>query len=142
MKRCQRRGAMVVVLLTAAAVVVTTSPLHAAMELIRTQDAKHTPVITAPAKVNAGEPFEVTITVGEKMHPSKADHMIQWIALYADEVLLAHVTLSPVVTIPVVTVTVSLQESVTLRALSQPNHSAPWEASRKITVIKASAPQE
>jgi len=123
------------------ALVVTASPLHAAMELMRGEDAKHTPVITAPETVKPGEPFQVTVAVGKTMHPSQTDHMIQWIELYADEVPLAHVTLSPVVTQPVVTVTVVLQQSATLRALSQPNHSAPWEATRKITVAAPAPPK-
>ncbi len=112
-------------------------PAHGAMELMRGDDAKHTPVISAPDKVKAGEPFEVKISVGKTMHPSLPDHMIQSIQLLADEVSLAFVTLSPVVTVPVVTVTVTLQQSATLRALAQPNHSAPWEATKKIEVEPA-----
>jgi superoxide reductase len=91
------------------------------------QDAKHTPIIEAPETVKAGEAFKVTVRVGEKMHPSDTGHFIQWIELYAGDVQLARV----------VTFMVMLQESTTLRALSAPNHSAAWEATRKITVKKA-----
>ncbi|MBI3621090.1 MAG: desulfoferrodoxin [Nitrospirae bacterium] len=121
----------------AAAMAVLAFPVQtaqAAMEPMRGDDPKHTPVITAPETVKPGEPFQVTIAVGKTMHPSQTDHMIQWIELFADNVPLAHVTLSPVVTQPVVTVTVSLQQSATLRALAQPNHSAPWEGTKPITV--------
>ena len=99
-------------------------------------DAKHTPVIEAPSSVKAGEAFKVTVTVGEKMHPSGTGHFVQWIELYAGDVQLARTSLTPTLTQPVVTFTVILTESTTLRALSQPNHSAAWEGTKKITVIK------
>jgi superoxide reductase len=102
----------------------------------RTPNDAHTPVIEAPDTVKAGEPFTVTITVGKTPHPSQPDHAVQWIALYADDVELARATLTPVVTRPKVTFTVALDQSATLRALEAPNHSAAWEAVKKITVSK------
>ena len=105
----------------------------------RSANDVHTPVITAPDSVKAGEPFEVTITVGKVPHPSAPDHAVQWIALYADEVELARATLTPVLTRATVTFTIALDESTTLRALEAPNHSAAWEGTKKITVTK---PQE
>jgi superoxide reductase len=102
----------------------------------RTANDAHTPVIDAPDSVKAGEPFKVTITVGKTPHPSQADHAVQWIALYADEVEIARATLTPVLTRPSVTFTVTLEESTTLRALEAPNHSAAWEATKKISVTK------
>ena len=97
-------------------------------------DPKHSPVIEAPDSVKAGEAFSVTIRVGKKMHPSEVGHSVQWIELYAGEVQVARVSLTPTLTQPVVTFNVILAESTTLRALSQPNHSAAWETSKKITV--------
>jgi superoxide reductase len=102
----------------------------------RTPNDAHTPVIDAPDAVKAGEPFTVTITVGKAPHPSQPDHAVQWIALYADEVELARATLTPTLTRPKVTFTVVLDQSATLRALEAPNHSAAWEAVKKITVSK------
>jgi superoxide reductase len=102
----------------------------------RAANDAHTPVIDAPDTVKAGEPFKVTITIGKTPHPSLAEHAVQWIALYADEVELARATLTPVLTRPTVTFTIALDESATLRALEAPNHSAAWEATRKITVTK------
>jgi len=100
------------------------------------KDAKHTPVIEAPSSVKSGEAFKVTVKVGEKMHPSDTGHFVQWIELYAGDVQLARTSLTPTRTQPVVTFTVILTESTTLRALSQPNHSAAWEGMKKITVTK------
>jgi superoxide reductase len=102
----------------------------------RTANDAHTPIIDAPDTVKAGEPFAVTVTVGKTPHPSQPDHAVQWIALYADDVELARATLTPVLTRPKVTFTVVLDQSVTLRALEAPNHSAAWEGSKKIAVSK------
>lgn len=44
---------------------------------------KHVPVIEAPEKVKAGEPFEVCLSVGKEIpHPNKPDHFISWIQLF------------------------------------------------------------
>jgi superoxide reductase len=102
----------------------------------RTANDAHTPIIDAPDTVKAGEPFAVTISVGKTPHPSQPEHAVQWIALYADEVELARATLTPSLTRPKVTFTVALDASTTLRALEAPNHSAAWEATKKITVSK------
>ena len=105
-------------------------------EIKRAQDPKHTPVIEAPETVKAGESFQVTVQVGKTMHPSDVGHSIHWIELYAGETQLARASFIPTVTLPVITFTIMLDESTTLRALSQPNHSAAWEATKKVTVIK------
>ena len=41
----------------------------------------HVPVITAPEKVKAGEPFDVEIVVGKKIHPMQPDHWIEHLQL-------------------------------------------------------------
>lgn len=97
-------------------------------------NAAHTPVITAPDKVRAGEAFDVTIAIGATQHPSLTDHFIRNIALYAGEVELARVDLTPTLTVPKVTLTITLQQSATLRALAAPNHSAAWVAEKTVTV--------
>ena len=100
-------------------------------------DAKHTPKIEAPSKVKAGEWFDVTVTVGaEALHPTLEDHYVNWIGIYKDDVELARAYLHPVHTKPKVTFTIALERSAKLRALEQPNHTAPWEASVDITVVK------
>lgn len=102
----------------------------------------HVPQIDAPDSVAAGEPFTVTVSVGKTPHPSEPGHNIHWIELYADEVLLAHTNLIPVLTKPVVRYTLTLDESTTLRALSLPNHSAAWEGTKKITVVQKEEKKE
>ena len=55
-------------------------------EYVKTADwkaEKHVPVITAPAKVVAGQAFEVEGAVGKEIpHPNTVEHHIAWIALH------------------------------------------------------------
>ena len=44
-------------------------------------EMSHSPVITAPSKVKAGEPFTVEVSIGEKLHPMGPTHWIEYIAL-------------------------------------------------------------
>ncbi|MDA8432570.1 MAG: class II SORL domain-containing protein [Nitrospiraceae bacterium] len=44
-------------------------------------EMSHLPVITAPSKVKAGEPFTVEVGIGEKLHPMGPSHWIEYIAL-------------------------------------------------------------
>jgi superoxide reductase len=98
-------------------------------------DPKHTPKIQAPESVKRGAWFDVTVTVGAGgEHPSLAEHFIRYIALYKDTAEIARIYLHPVYSAPRVTFTIALDESGQLRALAEPNHSAAWEASTRITV--------
>lgn len=100
-----------------------------------TYDAKHTPKIVAPDSVTRGDWFNVTVSVGAgSQHPSLSEHSIRYIALYKDSVEIARAYLHPVYSAPTVTFTIALDEGGTLRALAEPNHSAAWEASKKIEV--------
>ena len=101
------------------------------------QNAKHTPVVVAPATVKAGEPFEVTIKTGDKQHPSLVEHHVEWIQLYAGDTLLAHVQLTPTMTLPNITLTVMLKHSADLKAVEAPNHSSGWVSKAvHVTVTK------
>lgn len=98
-------------------------------------DPKHTPKIQAPDSVKRGQWFDVTVTVGVGgEHPSLGEHFIRYVALYKDSAEIARVYLHPVFSFPKVTFTIALDESGVVRALAEPNHSAAWEASKKITV--------
>lgn len=44
-------------------------------------EKSHTPVITAPQRVTAGEPFLVEVAVGEVLHPMGPAHWIEYIEL-------------------------------------------------------------
>lgn len=45
-------------------------------------EKKHIPVIEAPETIIAGEPFEVTVSVGSIPHVMEEKHYIEWIELY------------------------------------------------------------
>src|SRR6185436_18316394 len=115
-----------------------------------TADAKHTPVLDAPASVTAGEWFNVKISVGkDALHPSWHDHHVRWIALEADGVEINRVYLHPTMSKPEVTFVVALPDArtfdkdgavtkradrtVTLRAVETPTHTSQWWSEKKIT---------
>jgi superoxide reductase len=105
-------------------------------EVRKSLDPKHTPKIVAPDTVKRGEWFDVTISVGsEGEHPSLSEHSIRYIALYINTAEISRVYLHPVYSYPKVTFTIALDEGGSLRALEEPNHSAAWEASKKIKVV-------
>ena len=98
-------------------------------------DPKHTPKITAPDSIKRGQWFDVTIDIGAGgEHPSLSEHAIRYIALYINTAEIARVYLHPVYSFPKVTLTIALDEGGSLRAIAEPNHSAGWEAAKKITV--------
>ena len=104
-------------------------------ELRTSFDPKHTPKITAPDSVKRGQWFDVTVSIGASgEHPSLSEHSIRYIALYINTAEIARVYLHPVYSFPKVTLTIALDEGGSLRAIAEPNHSAGWEAAKKISV--------
>ncbi|MGH7782702.1 MAG: desulfoferrodoxin family protein [Candidatus Binatia bacterium] len=104
-------------------------------ELRTSFDPKHTPKITAPESVKRGQWFDVTVDIGAGgEHPSLSEHAIRYIALYINTAEIARVYLHPVYSFPKVTLTIALDEGGSLRAIAEPNHSAGWEAAKKIAV--------
>ena len=90
-------------------------------------DPKHTPKIVA---------LDVTVNIGAGgEHPSLSEHSIRYIALYINTAEIARVYLHPVYSFPKVTFTIALDEGGSLRAIAEPNHSAGWEAAKKIAVV-------
>jgi superoxide reductase len=105
--------------------------------LRKSLDPKHTPKIIAPETVKRGEWFDVTVTVGaEGEHPSLSEHFVRYIALYINTAEIARVYLHPVYSFPKVTFTIALDEGGSLRAVEEPTHTAGWEASKKIVVLR------
>jgi len=104
-------------------------------ELRTSFDPKHTPKITAPDSVKRGQWFDVTVSIGASgEHPSLSEHSIRYIALYINTAEIARAYLHPVYSFPKVTFTIALDEGGSLRAIAEPNHSAGWEAAKKIAV--------
>jgi superoxide reductase len=114
---------------------------------------KHVPVIECPAQVQAGETFDVTITLGKEIaHPNTTEHHISWIAAYfqpADgtaTVDLARVGLNAhgqstqgpnegtEYTNHEVTISVQVGQPGTLHAISYCNIHGLWEGTQEIDV--------
>jgi superoxide reductase len=98
---------------------------------------KHTPVIDAPDKAKAGEPFAVKIKVGGLdgvEHPNVLGHWINWVALYAGDRPLGRAEFAPVVSQPQATFHVILEESATLRAVIYCNLHGSWQSTKRVNV--------
>lgn len=101
-------------------------------------EKKHHPVISVPAQIKGGEPFEVTVEVGKLLaHPNENSHFTQFIDLYADYVFLARVDLTPVTTQPVMKLQVVFPHpgmKTTLRAFARCNLHGVWEGTKEVVI--------
>jgi superoxide reductase len=92
---------------------------------------KHVPVIEAPKKVKADEPFMVKVKVGGidgVEHPNTLSHWINWVALYAGERLISRVEFGAELSDKYeVTLNVTLKETASLRAQEFCNLHGVWE---------------
>jgi len=102
---------------------------------------KHVPIIDAPSRVKAGEPFMVTVEVGKTVpHPNTVEHHIKWIQLYALEegsqyvVNVGTFEFFPTFSAPKVTLPVMIQKNSTLYALEHCNLHGVWDYSVKVEV--------
>jgi superoxide reductase len=97
-------------------------------------EQKHAPVIEAPATVKAGEPFAVTVTVGEVLHPMTVAHAIQWIELFAGNEPAGRVDFRPGFNLPKATFHLTLDKPVTLVAREYCNLHGLWESRREVAL--------
>jgi len=105
-------------------------------------EKSHGPVISAPAKVKAGEPFTVQVNVGEVIHPMSQTHWIEFIELDIGNEPAGRIAFEPKGYLePKATFTVTLtRESapsgkVTLVAHQRCNLHGYWEGSLDIEVV-------
>ena len=99
---------------------------------------KHVPVITVPDVIKVGQPFAVTIKVGEAPHVMENGHFIQFIALYSGHIYISRVDITAELSKPEVTLTVVLphEGKRTLRAFSRCNLHGIWEGTKEINVTQ------
>jgi superoxide reductase len=100
---------------------------------------KHVPIIEAPAKAKAKEPFTVKVKVGGidgVEHPNTLGHWINWVELYAGERPVSRVNFEPEMCDGyVATLNITLNETATLRAREFCNLHGVWEGKGvKVTV--------
>ena len=100
-------------------------------------ERRHIPVIDSPDKVKIGESFTVTAEIGRSLsHPSDKGHFVEFIDLYADEMLLARVKFNATSCRPKATLEVTLhQPAGELRVLGKCNLHGVWAGSRSIEII-------
>lgn len=102
-------------------------------------EQKHMPSIDCPDNVTSGEPFQVTIKVGNIPHVMDEGHHIQWIDIYFGQNFNERIELTPVFTRPEVTITLvkgGKHRTSTLRVIERCNLHGQWEATKEITVIE------
>ena len=101
---------------------------------------KHVPIIEAPEKVKAKEPFTVKVKVGGidgVEHPNTLGHWINWVQLYAGERLISKVEFAPEMCDGyVVILNVTLNETAMLRAREFCNLHGVWEGKEKKVVVE------
>jgi len=97
-------------------------------------EKKHVPLIEAPAKVKAGEPFAVTVTVGEVVHPMTAAHHIGYIEVLAGNEPAGRMELRPGFNQPKATFFLALDRPVTLVIRQYCNLHGLWESRQEISL--------
>lgn len=101
---------------------------------------KHVPIIEAPKKVKANEPFIVKVKVGGidgVEHPNTLSHWINWVALYAGERMISKVEFGAELSDKyAVTLNVTLNETATLRAQEFCNLHGLWEGKEKEVMVE------
>ena len=97
-------------------------------------EKKHLPMIEAPAKVKAGEPFAVTVTVGETVHPMGTGHYIHYVELLAGNEPAGRINLAPEFNHPKGTFYLTLDRSVTLVVREYCNLHGLWESEKDVVV--------
>src|SRR3989304_2593549 len=69
---------------------------------------KNVPIITVPPTIEVGQPFTVTIKVGEAPHVMENGHFIQFADLYSGHIYISRVDFTAELNKPEVTLTVVL----------------------------------
>jgi superoxide reductase len=101
---------------------------------------KHVPVIGAPGKVKAKEPFAVKVKVGGidgVEHPNTFGHWINWVELYSGERLISRLEFAPELSDGyIATINVALSETTTLRAREYCNLHGIWEGKEQKVIVE------
>ena len=101
---------------------------------------KHVPIIEAPERAKAKEPFKVRIRVGGIdgiEHPNTLGHWINWVTLYAGDRLISRIDFAPVVSDGyAVTINMALDETTNLRAIGFCNLHGIWEGKETKVIVE------
>ncbi|NOR55908.1 MAG: twin-arginine translocation pathway signal protein [Sulfurovum sp.] len=96
-------------------------------------ELKHTPQITLKEK-DANGYTQIEITVGQEgiIHPSTKEHWIDFIELYADDVLVGKSTLEPEISRGAASFSVKIDTVKTLKATAGCNLHGIWSSTLKV----------
>lgn len=95
-------------------------------------EKKHAPLIEVPQKIRTGEPFAVTVTVGEVLHPMSAPHFIQYVEIFAGNEPAGRMEFRPEFNQPKAVFTLILDRPVTLVAREYCNLHGLWESRQEL----------
>lgn len=98
-------------------------------------EKKHAPLIDAPTRVRKEEPFAVTVSVGEVVHPMSSGHHIGYLELLAGNEAAGRVEFSPGFNVPVVTFHLAVDRPVTLVARAYCNLHGLWESRQDLALL-------
>ncbi len=99
-------------------------------------EQKHLPKIEVPDEIEAGEFFQVTVTVGHIPHPNENEHFIQWVELSLNGIYLARFDFAPIMTSPQVRLPIQLVHpglKTKLEAASRCNLHGVWRSSIEVS---------
>ncbi|MFQ5956377.1 MAG: class II SORL domain-containing protein [Candidatus Brocadiales bacterium] len=98
-------------------------------------EKKHAPVISVPAYLKANQTIYLTAQVGEIVHGMSQNHWIQWVEVYADNVLISRTEFSPNSPAAIVTVPLLIQKETRLKVLERCNLHGIWESSQMVVPV-------
>ncbi|MEE9583982.1 MAG: class II SORL domain-containing protein [Candidatus Brocadiales bacterium] len=98
-------------------------------------EMKHAPFLSVPSYIKANQTFYITAQVGKTVHGMNPNHWIQWVEVYADNVLISRTEFTPRSPSAIVTVPVSVQKETTLKVLERCNLHGIWESSQRVAPV-------
>jgi superoxide reductase len=100
---------------------------------LTTLEALHWPKLTIRKSPVVGKPFELTVQIGQQVHPMLPDHHIEWVEVWAKRKQLERVEFGePVWMQPIATLTLVAQAHTTLLVRTKCNIHGLWENSIKV----------
>lgn len=95
-------------------------------------EQKHAPLLLLPEKIKSGENFELTVTVGEVLHPMSPAHYIQYVEVLAGNEPAGRVEFAAGFNLPKATFSLRLDRPVTLVVREYCNLHGLWESRQEI----------
>lgn len=98
-------------------------------------EKKHQPLIELPDRVSKGQPTEVSISIGEVLHPMSQAHYIDHVEIFAGNEPAGRLAFRPDFSLPRGTFYVHLDKPVTLIVRAYCNLHGLWESRLEVTPL-------